>query len=129
MKYGQTLNFTLEGQDVTLRFDKPLTAANMFDKDNIETKTKFCNKGSDPIEDFSAASIGVYAEYGEGGTYDIYGAYRKPEFPGYSMDSRKVMAGKCVTGWLSFSGANHKKGLHIAIDIEDNTYTWSPNGK
>lgn len=129
MKYGQTLEFTVEDQFVTLRLDAPKTAANMFDKDNIEVFTKFCNKGTDPIEDISAESLGIYAEDGSGGTYDIYGAYRKPEFPGYSFDGKKVKAGKCITGWISYDGANNRKGLHLAIDIEDTQFTWSKSGK
>ena len=129
MKYGQTLEFTVENQNVTLRLDAPKTAANMFDKDNIEVFTKFCNEGTAAIEDISAESLGIYAEDGSGGTYDIYGAYRKPEFPGYSFDGKKVKAGKCITGWISYEGANKRKGLHLAIDIEDTQFTWSKSGK
>lgn len=129
MKYGQTLAFLVEEQEVTLRLNEPKTAANMFDKDNIEVFTKFCNEGTAAIEDISAESLGIYAEDGSGGTYDIYGAYRKPEFPGYSFDGKKVKAGKCITGWISYEGANKRKGLHLAIDIEDTQFTWSKSGK
>ena len=128
MKYGQTIGFTYEDVEISVKISKTQTySANMFDKNNLETKITVCNKGDQSIEEMSAQGMALYAEDKNGGQYDLYGAYRKPEFPIYDYDSSKLKAGKCRSGWISFEDG--RKAALIGTDVNDTTYSWSKSGK
>lgn len=85
-----------------------------------------CNKGSETIDEMSAEGLGLYAEDKNDGQYDLYGAYRTPEFPVYSYDSAKLKPGKCRTGWLAFEDG--RKAVRIGTEVNDETYSWSKSG-
>lgn len=121
-KYGQKANLTMDGVVVTLSVGTPKRSSNMFDKDNAEIPVKVCNRDDEAVDDLSANTIGLYAEDNNGGTYDTDVAYRKPEFPAY--DGKRLRAGKCLSGWISFEDAWGAKGLHINLDVGDAVFTW-----
>lgn len=125
-KYGQTVGFSYEDVEISVRIESPKRSTNMFDKDNLEARLKVCNKGSDTIDEMSAEGLGLYAEDSNGGQYTLLGAYRSPEFPIYDYDSSTLRAGKCRTGWISFEDG--RKAVRIATEVEDSTYTWSKSG-
>lgn len=125
-KYGQKVSFSYEDVEISVRVDAPKASANTFDKDNLEAKLTVCNKGSATIDEMSAQGLGLYAEDKSDGQYDLYGAYRTPEFPVYSYDSSKLKPGKCRTGWVSFQDGS--KAIRIATEVSDQTYSWSKSG-
>jgi hypothetical protein len=125
-RWGQTAGFLYEDVEITLKVEAPKPSTNMFDDDNLEERLTVCNKGGDTIEELSAEGMGLYAEDKGGGQYDLYGPYRAPEFPGYSWDSTRLKAGKCRSGWVSFEDG--RRAIRIALDIDDETYTWSKSG-
>lgn len=129
LKFGQKLEITMDDVPVTVTYSAPKRSTNMFDKDNAETKLTICNTGDEALDDVSAGSTGAWLEDNDGGTYETYGTYRTPEFPIYSDDAKKIRAGKCLTGWVGWEGAWGNKGLAIAMDVDDSTYTWSKNGR
>lgn len=129
LKYGQKLWISMDDVPVSIKFEAPMRSTNMFDKDNAETKLTICNTGDEALDDLSVGSTGAWLEDNDGGTYDSYGAYRTPEFPIYDADSKKLRAGKCLTGWVGWEGAWGSKGLAVAMDVDVNTYTWSKTGK
>ncbi len=126
-KWGKKGSFVYEDIEITLKVAKPKASANMFDKDNLETKLTVCNKGDDTIQELSAQGLGLYAEDKSGGQYSLYGPYRAPEFPVYTWQSSTLKPGKCRTGWVSFEDG--RKAVRIATDIGDETYSWSKSGK
>ncbi|MFZ1412324.1 MAG: hypothetical protein WAS07_12760, partial [Micropruina sp.] len=107
--------------------DAPKASTNTFDRNNLEAKVTVCNRGSSTIDEMSAQGLGLYAEDNNDGQYDLYGAYRTPEFPVYDWDSSKLKAGKCRTGWVAFKDG--KNSVRIATEVEDETYSWSKSGK
>ena len=124
VKYGAKLPFTLDGVDVTMSIDAPKRSTNMFDRNNAEFYVKLCNAGTDTVEDVSASALELYAVDNKGGNYDLYGAYRSPEFPIYSGDGKRLRPGKCMTGWVGFANAWKGKKLTVNMDVEDVVYTW-----
>ena len=125
-KWGQKVGFTYEDVEISVKVEAPKASANTFDKDNLEAKVTVCNKGSDTIDEMSAEGLGLYAEDKGDGQYDLYGAYRTPEFPVYSYDSAKLKPGKCRTGWVAFEDG--RKAVRIATEVNDETYSWSKSG-
>lgn len=125
--WGQKVGFSYDGAEITLRIDAPLPSSNMFDKNNLEAKLTVCNKGSDTIDDLSAEGMGLYAEDNSGGQYQLYGPYRTPQFPVYDYDGATLRKGKCRTGWVAFEDG--KKAVRIAMEVEDQTHSWSKSGK
>jgi hypothetical protein len=125
-KYGQSAGFTYDGVEITLKVEAPKRSTNMFDKNNAEVRITVCNRGDDAIDDLDASSIGLYAEDSDGGTYDLYGAYRSPEFPLYSSDSKSLRAGKCRKGWVGFEDG--KSATAVSFDIDGTAYSWTKSG-
>ena len=126
-KYGQKISFMYEEMEITVRVDAPKPSPNLFDKNNLEAKVTVCNLGTETITELSADGLGLYAEDKKDDQYDLYGAYRSPEFPVYEFDSAKLKANKCRTGWVAFE--NGAKAIRIATEVEDTTYSWSATGE
>ena len=126
-RWGGKVGFSYEDVEITVRVDDPKASTNTFDRDNLEAKLTVCNKGTETIDEMSAAGLGLYAEDKSDGQYDLYGPYRTPEFPVYSWDSAKLKPGKCRTGWVSFEDGS--KAIRIATEVSDTTYSWSKSGK
>jgi hypothetical protein len=126
-KYGESAGFTYDSVEITLKVEAPKRSTNMFDKNNAEVRITVCNKGVEAIDDLYAASLGLYAEDADGGTYDLYGAYRSPEFPLYSSDSKSLRVGKCRKGWVGFSDG--KSATAVSFDIDGTAYSWTKSGK
>ncbi|MBK8460195.1 MAG: hypothetical protein IPL43_08420, partial [Micropruina sp.] len=122
-KWGQKIGFVYEDVDITVKVEAPKASGNTFDRNNLEAKVTVCNEGSTTIDEMSAEGLGLYSEDKNDGQYELYGAYRTPEFPVYDWEGAKLKPGKCRTGWVAFEDG--KNSVRIATEVEDETYSWS----
>lgn len=124
LAWGKKAYLTMNDQSVTLAIGAPKRSNNMFDRNNAEVKVTVCNTSDERLEDVSAEAFGLVMEDSDGGSYDLYGAYRTPEFPTYDYDGKTLRPGKCSTGWVSFDDAWKGKGKVVTMEVGDGTFIW-----